>query len=531
MSKPEEELNNTRRTGVSAALPIRTLVRETNLGLQVVGDAAIGGRSISWVYVSELPNPGPWLDGGELVLTMGQWLRNGTSTAEDYVRRLVECGAGALAVLAAADQGELPTFPEVPAEIVEAANRHDLPLLRVPGEVTFLAVTKTIAYALASQSAAMLSEAVEAQELLARDAVGPGGLRSLLSRLGELLDSWVLVSGPTGEVIHRSETLAASHAHTVLDDLGSRAGTRTQVVPLLAAGESVVAYRLQAADRYKGHLILGRRAALTTPERRMAIVAASLLALLLDRDERVHEISTRLQDSYARALLTSDHDTANRLSSVLGVQVPSGLVHVVSVSSRLPGEATRTAAFHAARDQLYSTLVAAESSTGVLVLDGDSGNAADLLRPVLDHVPDLIVAISEPAPITAIEAAYRKASAALREAQSHDQRLVDLSAAGKRRLIDFIPPADATAFAEDLLRPLREYDQTQGGSLIRSLATWLENFGQWEPASSALGVHRHTLRHRIGRIEDILGLSLNAVESRMELWAALQITGYESSPT
>jgi purine catabolism regulator len=349
----------------------------------------------------------------------------------------------------------------------------------------------------------------------------------LLSRLGELLDSWVLVSGPTGEVIHRSETLAASHAHTVLDDLSSRAGTRTQVVPLLAAGESVVAYRLQAADRYKGHLILGRRAALTTPERRMAIVAASLLALLLDRDERVHEISTRLQDGYARTLLSGDRETADRLASVLGVKVPSGPVHVVALGSRLPGESTRLTAFHAARDRLASSLIAAQSRTGILLLAADT-SAAELLLPVLDQVPDLVVAIAEATQVNAIEVAHRKATAALREAQRNEQRLVDLSTVGRRRLIDVIPSADALAFADDLLRPLREYDKAHGGSLIPSLGAWLENFGQWEPASAALGVHRHTLRHRIGRIEDILGLSLNAVECRMELWAALQITGYES---
>src|SRR4051812_21188958 len=100
MARRESDLSGERpRKDLTATLPLRNLIRDTTLRLEVVGSADITDRAISWVYVSELPNPGPWLDGGELVLTLGMWLRNGLTTSEEYVRRLVEAGAGALAML------------------------------------------------------------------------------------------------------------------------------------------------------------------------------------------------------------------------------------------------------------------------------------------------------------------------------------------------------------------------------------------------------------------------------------------------
>ncbi len=78
------------------------------------------------------------------------------------------------------------------------------------------------------------------------------------------------------------------------------------------------------------------------------------------------------------------------------------------------------------------------------------------------------------------------------------------------------------AFAEGLLRPLREHDATSRGDLVASLSAWLSHHGQWDAAAADLGVHRHTLRYRMRRVEEILGRSLDDPDVRMELWLALK---------
>jgi subtilisin family serine protease len=46
--------------------------------------------------------------------------------------------------------------------------------------------------------------------------------------------------------------------------------------------------------------------------------------------------------------------------------------------------------------------------------------------------------------------------------------------------------------------------------------------GQWDAAAADLGVHRHTLRYRMRRVEEILDRSLDDPDVRMELWLALK---------
>ena len=74
--------------------------------------------------------------------------------------------------------------------------------------------------------------------------------------------------------------------------------------------------------------------------------------------------------------------------------------------------------------------------------------------------------------------------------------------------------ADAAQFAATLLAPLDD-------RLRESLRVWLACHGQWDPAAARFGVHRHTVRNRIKRVEELLGRSLDSPGVRAELWFAL----------
>jgi purine catabolism regulator len=80
----------------------------------------------------------------------------------------------------------------------------------------------------------------------------------------------------------------------------------------------------------------------------------------------------------------------------------------------------------------------------------------------------------------------------------------------------------AHAFAHGLLAPLRRHDETGRGDLVASLRCWLEHHGHWDVAAARLGVHRHTLRNRITKAQELLGRDLDSPGVRAELWVALQ---------
>ena len=77
-------------------------------------------------------------------------------------------------------------------------------------------------------------------------------------------------------------------------------------------------------------------------------------------------------------------------------------------------------------------------------------------------------------------------------------------------------------FCDSILEPIEEGEGAYGGELMRSLAVFIECNGQWERAARQLYCHRHTLRYRIRRVEELTGRSLDSARDRIDFWLALR---------
>jgi len=77
-------------------------------------------------------------------------------------------------------------------------------------------------------------------------------------------------------------------------------------------------------------------------------------------------------------------------------------------------------------------------------------------------------------------------------------------------------------FCDSILGPIEASEGHYGGELMRSLEAFIEENGQWERAARRLYCHRHTLRYRIKRVEDLTGRNLNSARDRIEFWLALR---------
>ena len=83
-------------------------------------------------------------------------------------------------------------------------------------------------------------------------------------------------------------------------------------------------------------------------------------------------------------------------------------------------------------------------------------------------------------------------------------------------------PDALRAFADALLAPLDSYDRDQHGDLRWSLQAFLQHNARWETAALELHVHRHTLRYRMRKVEELTGRDLSSSFDRMEFWLALR---------
>src|SRR5439155_24721427 len=77
-------------------------------------------------------------------------------------------------------------------------------------------------------------------------------------------------------------------------------------------------------------------------------------------------------------------------------------------------------------------------------------------------------------------------------------------------------------FCDSILGPIDDCDGHYGEELMRSLEAFIECNGQWERAAQRLYCHRHTLRYRIRKVEDLTGRDLSNARDRIEFWLALR---------
>jgi purine catabolism regulator len=77
-------------------------------------------------------------------------------------------------------------------------------------------------------------------------------------------------------------------------------------------------------------------------------------------------------------------------------------------------------------------------------------------------------------------------------------------------------------YCRGVLGPIEEAEGDYGDELVRSLDTFIEHNGHWERAAAALYCHRHTLRYRMRRVEQLTGRDLQSARDRIEFWLALR---------
>ncbi len=77
-------------------------------------------------------------------------------------------------------------------------------------------------------------------------------------------------------------------------------------------------------------------------------------------------------------------------------------------------------------------------------------------------------------------------------------------------------------YCDSVLGPLEDGGGEYGDELLRSLEAFIEQNGQWEKAARELYCHRHTLRYRIRRVEELTGRDLSSARDRIEFWLALR---------
>ncbi|GLW08408.1 PucR family transcriptional regulator [Microtetraspora sp. NBRC 13810] len=481
---------------------LRRVVAIVPLRLRVLTGADALDRPVRWVAVSELEDPTPFLEGGELLLTTGMRLTSENAAA--YVRRLVARQVAGLGF------GVGLGHEAIPDELVRVAAEAGLPLVEVPREIPFVAVGKAVSDLLAAEQHEELSHAFAAQGRLTRAALRPDGMRAVVRRLAREIGGWAVLLDPGGAVLaaagddldEDSPEIGERVADLLpeLDRLKDRPGS----VAVSTPGQHVIAQPLGGARRVRGFFAVGLDRAFSPVAHTVVNVACSLLTLALEREAEEPAAERRVRSAVLRLLLAGQREAACHALAALGDRLPEGDVSVLATAADQ----------EAVREEAAGVFAAALDGMTVFVVP--AARAGQVAEAVARHGP---VGVGGPAPLDGLSAGLdraRRALAAARRAGTPVMSFADLPGQGLLALLD---PAAADAFAAALLAPLTEYGSR--ADLLESLRAYLACNGHWDAAAQRLGVHRHTLRYRMRKVAELLGRDLDDPAARAELWIAL----------
>jgi PucR family transcriptional regulator, purine catabolism regulatory protein len=527
-------------------LTVREVLADVDIAL-LAGEGHLD-MPVRWVHISELIDPTPWLSGGELLLTTGIAL-NSPKRQREYIATLADHGLAGLGL------GTGFTHEKVPKALLEAARERDFPLFEVPYELPFIALTEHAFTRLVNEQYALLQRSIAAQERLQRIVLSERGLEAIVGALATLIGGPALVFDGRGD-LQALRTFRRELDPDIVAALGeelrerARRGDGRGFVPahpeLATRGLALPVGGGDQPERAlpQAWLVAAKDAdGLAEIDRLILHQAVTVVALELLRRRVADSTERRLAGDVLSAVIAGElegAELARRLEPFgLGGRVTA---LVVAPPERTTAEACEAALTEALRAEAVSGLVAASGRYVVALLPG--------------FLDDELFELSERAVAAAGEAigarplagagravgagrareAYHEARCAL-EARELGSLAKNGTANGAQpvggvatyrdlgsfQLLLSLQDSDALRlFCESLLGPIDHGEGHYGGELMRSLEAFIECNGQWEAAARRLYCHRHTLRYRIRKIEELTGRDLGSARDRIEFWLALR---------
>ena len=509
-------------------LTVRDLVGAMELEL------AAGERSatapIRWVHVSELPDPTPWLSGGELLLSTGMAL-DGEKAQRAYVRRLVEHQLAGLGF------GVGFAHAELPAALVDEARLLEFPLFAVPYEMPFIALTERAFTSLVNEQLDLLQRAVSIQRRMERLVLDERSLSEVVRGLANSIGATVMVLDAAGRPL-------ASHAFRRELDEAMSAAIRAEVaarsrlaeprgfVPQASElGGRAIALPVPSGSRgapTSWLVALPESDSVADYERFLAHHAVMVVALAQMRERVVAETERRLAGDVIGLVLSGRLDPDEVVARLAPFQIRGDaavLLFAAEDPDALEDELERILGelgVHA----LVATVPTARRRLLCAVLAGTE-SAVDVAASARELLPGSVrAAVSRAAPVAALRRSFHEARCALEIsalANGSAPAVASPDDLGAYRLLLSLQDDDGLRqYCDDVLAPIFAARGRSGEELLRSLEAFLEHNGNWEAAARALFCHRHTLRYRMSRIEELTGRRLDRIENRIELWLALR---------
>lgn len=488
-------------------------------------------RIIRSVNTMDAPDVTDWVKAGEMLFTTAFAIRD---TPEDFLRilqKLNERGAAGLGI-------KLGRYwSEIPAVVIEEANRLNFPLLELPFEFTFSDQMNALMQAEIEKSTKKLHDALDKQKNLMRFAMQPGDSSQHFQQIGDILAHPIAVISARGQLLHNtsnwpeSELLLNWPWSPKYQKARSASGWRC-TIPLMEEGEC-----------YGFLLVMPRHASVIQEEEGLFHQAAEILSFHMDRfqDDRMSVSAYRWTSILERYLMGKMPPEAflEQTRSISGDSAASAVYLCVMTCSEQPGGADPNKGLRKIRrDLMYHPypsrvsshhLFMSERMISIFTLTENDMAEAGHLQQIVTAFSEVLESgtndgfhcfISNPKfKLEELLEAYSECEKALDISSrlSYERTVTLFSDLELNYIFRHIPQDTMQKYCDNLLKPLTRKGEDYTSEMLRTLEVYFANEGHVNDVAKQLFVHRNTVLYRLEKAGELLGVDLKKISDLLQL--------------
>ncbi len=523
---------------------------------RVVAGAAGLDREIRRVHVVDIPDATYAWGHDALMLTAGYGLKDSPERQAALIPTLLEHGLAGMVL----STGWY--FDAVPPAIRQAAEAHAFPVVELPREVEFIAITEQLYAEIVNREFALKERADDIHRRLTRVVLDGGDLAALTDTLAEILGRSVLIENAASEVLATAQRGPVDEAREnvvragrtpperiqrlrqrgVYAELQARKGpVHFDAMPELGMTMERVVAAIVVGREHLGYLwVVAGDHPLTDLDTLAIEHAGTVAALVMLKEQAVHNAQQVLRGDFLSLLLQLEAEPEQELlerGRAMGFQFAQAhqvlfVMPEPAANLSLPELAARIDHWlHAERE--WGLAVARERGVALVI----RAKAAALGRRLAERLAEalgegLMIGVSE---ARASALTLRQSYAEATEAADVGLRLgfrPRLACFFELGLLDWLYRVPPSALRTNpffvKIEALVEHDLRSNGDLVHTLEAYLDYGGALAEAAAAINVHRNTLLYRLGRIEEIIEVDLKEVWQRLNLHVALK--GFRLQP-
>lgn len=504
-------------------------------------------RAIAWVHIASVPDAPRFLNGGELVLTTGHNLPGDPEGRRGYVRAMAEKGVVGLVL----SVGRY--LDSVPDDLRELANTCAFPLIEIPYQARFIDIAKATNERIAEENMAMLSGALDIQQVLTQLVLEGGDLKQLATRLAGLLGQSVSIENERFEILASANVAEVDEARRftvsegrtnprlvqALEERGIlselRQTRRPVQIPIITEVglelERILAPIVVHGDIYGYVWIIAHGRPLTELDRMALNTGATVAALMMLYQESVQSAEASLKGSLLSQLIQGEQGRE-------AVLTDQALRYGVDLSARYRLMVIDAAGPMSGRSlQLYRRInrlagvhnwhaVVGQFAGQVLVLTQADQNLEQMIEQIRSEASGLDLRMG----ISGVQRGAEMMGAAhrqCREVLHITRRLKESRPAVYFDDLGYLHAlylaGEASLTTNPYVPVVRHLLDERERDLFHTLEAYLDAGGNGVQTAEALHIHRSTLNYRLARITEMGIGDLSDPLVRMNLQVALKL--------